>query len=105
MLFHTNFENPVITQNQKKMIEKEEPKPKPEQKSKLNFIVRSILPTKRVVEKEVKSDQENEVRLFEKSSQSYHQHRLEILEKKQQKKREKRKKYKKNRNKKMKVLK
>jgi hypothetical protein len=101
MLFHTNFENPIISQNQYRYFAKKEAvEPKPEPSSRLKFTVRSLLPTKTKTPKPSKPAQENEVRLF--NPQPYTMTKEERI---MEKKREKRRKYKKNKSKKMRVLK
>lgn len=112
MLFHTNFENPDISQKQIKMKETSKfSHLKDKNRSKLKFTVRSILPTKNNLNKDKSkkiADQEEEVRLFEKEQEEARQYQLELQKQKDsklEKRRMKRRLYKQKRNKKIKEIK
>jgi len=112
MLFHTNFENPDIFQKQIKMKEASKfSHHKDKNRSKLKFTVRSILPTKNNLNKDKSkkiTDQEEEVRLFEKEQEEARQYQLELQKQKDsklEKRRMKRRLYKQKRNKKIKEIK
>lgn len=100
MLFHTNFENPLIAKSQEKSLKKKQnAKAEAKPANKLNFIVRSILPQKPKKEEDPAPKQENEVRLFKEEKPQ-----PTVEDNRRQRKREKRKKYKHNKKEKMKNL-
>jgi hypothetical protein len=101
MLFHTNFENPMISYHQKKTIEKEkETEETPPVQRKYKYTVRKIIPKKTKPPNPPSPPQENEVRLSKVISEEE-----KIKDLIQERKRIKRKKYKMNRKKKMKEIK
>jgi len=102
MLFHTNFENPLLVQQQKEYVKKQQvQEPTPEPKKKFKCVVRSILPTRNKKPKAPTSDQENEVRLFNNKPEVI----LTKQEMLREKKKEKRRKYKRNKKEKTKDIK
>jgi molecular chaperone GrpE (heat shock protein) len=109
MLFHTNFENPMISLKHETMVklqeEKDEPKPKP--KNTLKFTVRSILPNKSKDKIVPESSQEDEVRLVDTEKSSIKEFKTEHEERQDQKlerRRQKRRMYKQKRNRKLKEI-
>lgn len=107
MMFHTNFENPIISQKLETMVKLQQEQEEPKPKNTLKFTVRSILPVKPKEKPAPSSAQEDEVRLFNTQTLLKNEYKTDHEVRKDQKlerRRQKRRMYKQKRNKKLKEI-
>lgn len=107
MMFHTNFENPIISQKLETMVKLKQDQEEPKPKNTLKFTVRSILPVKPKEKPTASTAQEDEVRLFDNQNTLKNGAKTDHEVRQGQKlerRRQKRRLYKQKRNKKLKEI-